>query len=134
MTYNGSVLAYMGDSVLAVQVREYLILNGLTRPEELLNASNFFVSAVFQAKFMKVILDQECLNELELSIYRRGFNYKNRSIAKNADIKSYRMATGLEALWGYWFLNNQTDRLGQMWDKYKTYTKENYGTIYLRKK
>lgn len=134
MTYNGSVLAYMGDAVLSSQVREYLILNGLTRPEELLNASNFFVSALYQAKFMKVILDENDLDEAELSIYRRGFNYKNRSIAKNADVKSYRMATGLEALWGYWFINNYAERLGQMWDKYRTYTEENYGTIYLRQK
>ena len=134
MTYNGSVLAYMGDSVLSTQVREYLILNGLTRPEELLSASNFFVSAIFQAKFMTVLLKENCLDEKELSIYRRGFNYKNRSIAKNADLKSYRMATGLEALWGYWFLNKMTERLKQMWDKYKTFTEEKYGTIYLREK
>ena len=79
-------------------------------------------------------LDENDLDEAELSIYRRGFNYKNRSIAKNADVKSYRMATGLEALWGYWFINNYTERLGQMWDKYRTYTEENYGTIYLRQK
>ena len=47
-----SNLAYIGDAVLALKVRVFLIEAGLQQPTKLLNASNRFVSAESQAKFM----------------------------------------------------------------------------------
>ena len=128
---SAQVLAYIGDAVLSLQVREYLVNKGISKPQRLLDESIKFVSAVAQAEFIKEVINQESLTQQELAIFRRAYNYKFHSKAKNADINSYKYSTGLEALWGYWYLENQHERLEQMWDKYKTFQKEKYETIYL---
>ena len=128
---SAQVLAYIGDAVLSLQVREYLVNKGISKPQRLLDESIQFVSAVAQAEFIKEIINQESLTQQELAIFRRAYNYKFNSKAKNADINSYKYSTGLEALWGYWYLENQHERLEQMWDKYKTFQKGKYETIHL---
>lgn len=129
--YPSSVLAYMGDSVMSLQVREYLIKKGITQPSKLLKHSIEFVSAANQAVFMKHLLDEKCLNEEEFLVFRRGFNHKFRSKAKNANITEYKYSTALEALWGYWYLKGDETKLTQMWDKYKTFSEEKHATIHL---
>ncbi len=129
-----TVLAYLGDAVLSLQVREYLIESGLVNAKKLLEESIWFVSAVNQAKFMKLILQEELLSEDEFKVYRRAYNYKFASKAKNADIQSYKYASGLEALWGYWYQTKNYSRLEQMWDKYKTVVKEKHERIHLLQK
>lgn len=131
---NSNVLAYVGDAVLSLQVREYLVLEGIVKPQKLLDESIKYVSAVAQSEFMKEILKQNWLDEAEMAIYRRAYNHKFHSKAKNAEINEYKQATGLEALWGHWYLTHNQDRLNQMWDKYKTWVKEKYETIYLLQK
>ena len=119
--YNGSVLAYIGDAVLSLQVREYLVNKSITQAKTLLKRSILFVSAESQASFMNHLLKTNELSEDELLIYKRGRNYKSSSIAKNADVISYRVATGLEALWGYLYLEKKHERLEQLWKKYQEY-------------
>lgn len=128
---SSSVLAFVGDAMLSLQVREYLAKEGLVKPQKLLEESIKFVSAMNQATFMKSLLDDEVLTKEEYAIFRRAYNYKFHSKAKNADINSYKYSTGLEALWGHWYLNNQHDRLNQMWDRYKTSVREKHETIHL---
>jgi ribonuclease-3 family protein len=53
----------------------------------------------------------EELDEEETSVYKRGRNAKSYTTAKNATTGDYRKATGLEALFGYLYLTNRTDRL-----------------------
>ena len=50
----------------------------------------------------------------EESVYRRGRNAKSSTMAKNASINDYRRATGFEALMGYLYLTDQTDRLVEL--------------------
>ncbi|HHX53186.1 MAG TPA: ribonuclease III [Erysipelothrix sp.] len=126
-----SVLAYLGDAVMSLQVREYLIEKGHVNPKKLLDKSILFVSAVSQAQFMKLVLKEDLLTEEEYKVYRRAYNHKFTSKAKNVDIKSYKYSTGLEALWGYWYQQKETDRLTQMWDKYKAVVEEKHETIHL---
>lgn len=126
-----TVLAYLGDAVMSLQVREYLIEKGIIHPKRLLEESIQFVSAINQAKFMRLILKEDWLTETEFKIYRRAYNHKFLSKAKNADIMSYKLATGLEALWGYWYQEKEVERLEQMWDKYKTAVEEKHETIHL---
>lgn len=121
---NGSVYAFIGDAVLTLQVRTYLVTKNLQNANTLQKRTAEFVSAKTQAKVMAQILDEKLLNDDELAIYRRGVNYKNKSMAKNVDVKSYKMATGLEALWGYWFFHNFHTRLDEMWDKFRTIVEE----------
>ncbi len=117
---NGSTLAFIGDAVLSLWVREYLVTQGLTKANDLQKKSVQYVSANAQAQFMQTLLNENFLNEEENLIYLRGRNHKSHSKAKNADVVSYRVATGFEALIGYWHLTKNETRLTQVWDRLKT--------------
>ena len=54
---------------------------------------------------------EEDLKEEEHAVYKRGRNAKSFSMAKNATMKDYRMATGFEALMGYLYLSGKTERM-----------------------
>ena len=129
---NGQTLAYIGDAVMSLQVRQYLVEKHITHPRKLLNESIKFVSAPSQALFVDYLLTNDELNELEMGIYRRGRNHKSQSIAKNADVIAYRKSTGLEALWGYLYLNQENERLGYFWELFRNFVEGKYETIHLR--
>lgn len=112
---SGSNLAFLGDAVLSLQVRTWLLEQGYTRSGELNRLAIQFVNAHAQARFMQALLDQGDLTEEELEAYKRGRNHRGGSRAKNADIVTYRVATGFEALLGYWHLTRNQERLGQVW-------------------
>jgi ribonuclease-3 family protein len=118
--YNGNSLAFIGDALLSLWVREYLVSMGITKSDELQKKSVRYVSANSQAAFMQILLDEQYLTEDEHRIYLRGRNHKSQSKAKNADVVTYRVATGFEALVGYLYLAQNENRLRQIWDKYKT--------------
>ena len=61
-----------------------------------------------------ILKDQ--LTETELSVYRRGRNYKAPSVPKSCTVAQYRKATGLEALMGYLFLEHKEERICQLLD------------------
>jgi ribonuclease-3 family protein len=131
---NGSVLAFLGDAVLSLKVRSLLVSQGFTKPKDLQELSVRYVSAKAQAKFVRELLNEKQLDEKETLIYRRGRNFKSDSVPKNTDVTTYRCATGYEALWGYWYMTGQEDRLEQIWHQMQTRVQEEYGTIYLREK
>ncbi len=108
--YNGNVLSYIGDAVISLKVREYLISLGYTKSKDLQEKSIVYVSANGQAKFMEDILEKEILNDEELRIYKRGRNANMGATAKNASVVVYRVASGYEALIGYLYYEDK-DRL-----------------------
>lgn len=112
---NGLALAYMGDGIYEVYVRNHVMHKGLTKPNQLHATATKFVSAKAQALLMQQMLEQEdFLNEEELEIYKRGRNSKSHTVAKNADVGTYRIATGFEALMGYLYLSGQQARLEEL--------------------
>ena len=119
MTHSGNVLAFVGDAVLSLQVREYLVSLGYSKTKQLQETSTQFVSAGAQAKFVNFLILKDILNTEEKQIFKRGRNAKSASMAKNAQVKDYRMATGLEALWGYLYLSDQKERLSALWEMFK---------------
>ena len=119
MEHSGNVLAFMGDAYLSVQVRDYLISLGMTNLNKLQKASTHFVSATAQAKFVHWLLDEALLSDQEITAFKRGRNAKSTSVAKNADVLDYRMATGLEALWGMLYFEGQFERLDELFNYYK---------------
>lgn len=122
--YNGNTLAYIGDAVMSLQVRTYLVSEkNLQKPNVLQKESVKFVSAKSQAVFLNKMIEENILNEDELLIVKRGRNAKSDSVAKNVDVVTYRIATGLEALWGYLYISNQHERLDELW-KYIIQIKE----------
>ena len=120
---NGGALAFVGDAVMTLQVREYLVNKGITHLKDLQEKTSSMVSAKAQAAFSKTI--EEDLTEEEMEIFKRGRNFKSNSTAKNASVLDYRHATGVEALWGYWYLENNEDRLKEMCDRLIAFNESN---------
>lgn len=107
-------LAYIGDAVYEVYIREYLIKKGIAKVDELQREAVKYVSAKSQCKILERLIDNDILNENELDIVKRGRNYKRTSHPKNTDIITYKMSSGFEALIGYLYLNNEKDRLDKI--------------------
>lgn len=113
--YNGTSLAYIGDAILSLYVREYLLECGFQKAKVLQKKSEKWVSAQAQAYFVRKLEAMDFFLDEEWKMYLRGRNTHSQSKAKNADVISYRMATGLEALFGYLYLTKQHGRLEELW-------------------
>lgn len=111
---NGIVLAYIGDAIYEVYVRQHLIESGQLNPHELHNRAVKFVAAPGQARVIHQWLNNDQLTEDEKAIVRRGRNAKSGSIPKNASIREYRYATGFEALLGFLHLEGRTERIEEL--------------------
>ena len=109
-------LAYIGASIYDIMSREYVMKNHLGKINDLHHTVSTLVSARAQASFMKHILENNILTDIEESIYIRGKNQKNNSKAKNASIMEYKLATGLEAVFGYLYLEKNFERLEEMFN------------------
>lgn len=110
-------LAYLGDSVYEVYVREYLIKKGIAKVDELQKEAIKYVSAKGQARILSWLTDSHFLDDRELDIIKRGRNYKRESHPKNTDILTYKMSTGFEALIGYLYYLGKVDRLNEIMNK-----------------
>ena len=108
---NVITLAYVGDAVYEVYVREYLIKNGIAKVLELQNEAVKYVSAKSQAKILTYLIENNLLNDMELDVVMRGRNYKRNSHPKNTDIITYKLSSGFEAMIGYLYLSNNKERL-----------------------
>ncbi len=117
--YNGTTLAYIGDAMMSLKVREMLVLQGYQKPNILQQKSVAWVSAKAQAHFLIRLQEQNFFHEDEQLIILRGRNTKSSAIAKNASVSVYRMSTGLEAVWGYLYLTNKFERLEELWSAIK---------------
>ena len=111
---NVLVLAYMGDTVYEDYIRKHLINKGIGNVNDLQTESLKYVSAVSQAKFLQEMIDSDFLSESELGIVKRARNYKTTSHPKSCDIITYKYATGLEALIGYLYLDNNIERVNEI--------------------
>ena len=112
--YSPLVLAYLGDSFFETLARAYLIGNGDHKTAELNAASKSLVTAAGQSKIVETILP--LLNEEEIAIFKSGRNAKSAHHSKSASIVDYRRATGLECLYGYFWLTGQTERAKELFD------------------
>ena len=110
---NVIVLAYLGDAIYEVYIREALINKGINKVERLQEESVKYVSAKGQAKILDNLISTGILNEEETAIVKRGRNYKRSAHPKNTDIVTYKYATGFETLIGYLYLINK-DRLNEI--------------------
>ncbi|MGB4985502.1 MAG: ribonuclease III domain-containing protein [Erysipelotrichaceae bacterium] len=111
-----NVLAYLGDSVMTLIVRDYLVNLGYCKTKELQELSTNYVSANNQSYAVLKMIEADFFTEKELAIFKRGRNFKSNSKAKNADVISYHNATGYEAIWGYLHLVKNTQRIVEMWE------------------
>jgi len=113
---NGIALAFEGDAVYSMYIRRHLIFQGLTKPNQLHREATKYVSAKAQANLISLMLEEGILTEKEEDIYKRGRNANSHTKAKNADIVTYRMSTGFEAVMGYLHMTEEIERLEELID------------------
>lgn len=112
-TINIITLAYLGDAIYEVYIREELIKQGIAKVEDLTKEATKYVSAKGQATILKTLIDNNYFTEEELDIIKRGRNYKRSSHPKHTDIVTYKHSTGFEALIGYLYLSGDHERLAE---------------------
>lgn len=105
-------LAHIGDGVYELLTRTILCTRGHSSVIELHKLTVSYVNAPAQAAAAEKILP--LLSEKESAVYRRGRNAKVNSVPHNANIAQYHAATGLEALFGWLYLQGRTERIGQL--------------------
>lgn len=105
-------LAYIGDAVFEVAVRQHVMSRANLRPHHLHRESTRYVSAKAQAQLLALLEPQ--LTEDERDVVRQGRNAKSGTIPKNADVLEYRHATAFESLVGYLYYTGAHDRLRQL--------------------
>ncbi|GBF77013.1 hypothetical protein PA598K_05537 [Paenibacillus sp. 598K] len=109
---NPVVLAYIGDAVFELLVRQYLLSQPNHKLHHLHAKAVSYVSAKAQSALLRRL--RPLLTEEEADIVRRGRNAKSGSPPKNADVQEYRHATSLECLIGYLYCQRRTERLEQL--------------------
>ena len=113
------VLAFVGDAVYSLFVREKLTFEFDYKSGELNKLATAKVNAVAQAEFLKQILPS--LTDDEMTIFKRARNAKKPTRAKHASVADYNVATGFEAVIGYLYLTGQNDRLNFLLNKGNDY-------------
>lgn len=107
-------LAYLGDAVYELEIRNYFINKGISKVNALQNKALNYVSAKNQCKYINYLINNNILNDEELDYVKRGRNAKVYSHPKSTDIVTYKWATALECLFGYLYLNNNIDRIKEL--------------------
>ena len=105
-------LAFVGDAVYSLYVRQRLVLTTDYGTGELQKLSSSKVSAHGQSGLLEKLLP--LLTEEETDIYKRGRNAKKPTKSKNASVVEYNRSTGLEAVLGFFFLSGRYSRITQL--------------------
>lgn len=105
-------LAYLGDCVIELCVREHLVASGLSTSRNLNKEALNYVRATTQAEAMKRLFP--LLTEQEETFFRRGRNIGHTNVPKNATVSDYRTATGMEVLFGFLHVSGQKERIDEL--------------------
>lgn len=108
-TYSPLTMAYIGDAIYDLVIRTVVVERGNRPANDLHRHTTQYVKAATQARMIDALAD--FLTEEETNIYRWGYNAKFNTKAKNASLKEYRKATGMEALLGYLYMTGHTERM-----------------------
>lgn len=111
-SYSPLALAYIGDAIYELVIRTKVMNHGSMQVNKMHKRTAGLVKAEAQASFYKVL--EEDLTDEEKAVYRRGRNAKSVTMAKNATMRDYRMATGFEALMGWLYLKGNIDRIAEL--------------------
>ena len=107
-------LAHSGDAVYELLVRTSLCVHGKKKKKGLHRATIALVCAQSQSRFADLLLPS--LTEEETAVFKRGRNANVHTIPHSADRAEYQKATGLEALFGYLYLQNRHERINELFD------------------
>ena len=109
---SAAALAYLGDSVIELLVREKLVNDGFSDSGNLNRESLKYVKAGAQAAAMRRILPS--LSEEEEQVFKRGRNMSGGNVPKSATMSEYRAATGMEVLFGSLHVTGKQERLREL--------------------
>ena len=110
---NNLVLAYLGDAVYELWIREYLINIGISKVNDLQKESIKYVSAKNQSFYLNKLIENSLLTSDEIDIIKRGKNMKSHG-KTNVDIVTYKESTGLECLIGYLKTQDKNKRIDEI--------------------
>lgn len=111
---NSLVLAYLGDSIYELLIREHFIKQNINKVNNLQNKVTKYTQAKSQAKFINLFLANNILKDDEIDVVKRGRNAQVFSHPKNTDILTYKWATALECLFGYLYIKEDKDRIDEL--------------------
>lgn len=111
-TLSPLTLAFTGDAVFSLYIREMLVCEANRPVGQLHKLSVNWVKAEAQSKGMHAILP--LLTEKETEVFKRGRNAHTSHTPKNQSGCDYHYATGFEALVGYLYLKDETERLNEL--------------------
>lgn len=109
--YSPLVLAYLGDCVYELFVRTYLVKDANFPVKQLHRMATEMVKAKAQSDLFQKV--EGILTEEETAVYHRGRN-TNSHPPKNAKLRDYKAATGMEALIGYLYLKGESGRITEL--------------------
>lgn len=107
-------LAFMGDGVLELLVRQHLVERSRLLPGKLHAEAVRYVSA--RSQFLEMKLLEPMLTEEEHAVFRRGKNANKATVAKHASVEEYRTSTGFECLLGWLYLKGRDERIMELMD------------------
>lgn len=105
-------LAFMGDGVLELLVRQHLVERSRLLPGKLHAEAVRYVSA--RSQFLEMKLLEPMLTEEEHAVFRRGKNANKATVAKHASVEEYRTSTGFECLLGWLYLKGRNERIMEL--------------------
>lgn len=108
-------LAFIGDAVYELLVRERLVNEANRQSKKLHSESVKLVNAAAQSQAAEKLLP--LLTEEETAVYRRGKNAHVAHFPKGATAMQYNMATGLESLFGWLYLCGKADRINELFSE-----------------
>ena len=108
--YSPQALAFLGDAVYELLVRERIVLKA-NRP-----VSELHLQAVEQvrASYQSQAVIEPLLTEEEAAALKRGRNLNSVKPPKNGNVRDYRRATGLESLFGYLYVQGRLERINEL--------------------
>ena len=109
---NSLVLAYVGDAVQSLYVRQNLATTCDLKAGQLHKLASNVVNAHNQALLADKLFDT--FTQEEKDVFLRGRNGKSHHKAKNQTGADYRKATGFEAVIGYLYLIGNDARIAEL--------------------
>jgi len=104
-----AALAWLGDAVYEIEVRRALVDLDAVHSDALHKKAVPYVCAKGQAAAIRALIDT--LDETEKAVVLHARNKRVSSQPRHADPVDYRWATGFEALFGYWKLRGEEERI-----------------------
>jgi len=113
--YNGQTLAYIGDAVFELYIRETLLEQGIVKADKLHKEVIKYTSAQGQYACLQSI--EAALSEQEKAVVNRGRNQATARRPKGTPLQTYKLSTGFEALIGFLYLSNELKRMRELFEK-----------------